>query len=82
MNNTICPHLAIAFTFKCAELKCLGYAQDEIFVKDCEYFNKEITALAVSKRLLHENVRTFFFTDHTSCTYQDGYFKLKSNQIK
>ncbi len=76
MNQS--PHLAISFTFKYAEFKCLGYSQMQSFTITGEYFKKEITAIATRKCKGKEDSKRYYFNDDTYFVFEDGYFKLYS----
>lgn len=76
MNQS--PHLAISFTFKYAEFKCLGYSPAQSLAIAGEHFKREISAVAIRKCKGKEDSKRYYFNDDTYFIFENGYFKLYS----
>lgn len=75
MHNNI----AVNFSFKYCEMKCLGYPAEQSFKMAASVFKRQITAIAVRIRK-PTVIKVFFFKDGTSCSYNYAgqYFKFTS----
>lgn len=73
MNN-----IAIAFTFRYAEVKNTGCSEEQAFTVVGHEFLKRIKAMRIITSLGKYYSRKFFFHDGSTCTFKNGYWKFNS----